>query len=134
MHADDFEAKSHRLWVLALLLAVFAVYAPSLANGFTLDGLYLAKSIQKSGEPNPMEYCVLLSGVSLRVLQFTQENRHEYPWLLMKEAEESHPDQEQPGQHDSHSQQVDAESPLRRARSEERRVGQECRSRWSPAH
>jgi hypothetical protein len=59
MHADDFEAKPHRLWVLALLLAVFAVYAPSLANGFTLDGPLLAKSIQKGGEPNPMTASLL---------------------------------------------------------------------------
>lgn len=43
-----------RIWVAVLLVTVFAVYAPSLGNGFALDDRLVVKTTLPSGEPNRM--------------------------------------------------------------------------------
>jgi len=44
-----------RPWALAgLLLLVFALYAPTLANGFSMDDRYLAMARLDDGRPHPL--------------------------------------------------------------------------------
>ena len=41
-------------WVVLLALVVFAIYAPSLSNGFTLDDPHVVRAVRPDGDPNPM--------------------------------------------------------------------------------
>jgi len=43
-----------KLWIFALLVAVFAVYAPTLGNDFTLDDKSIARTTLPNGQPNVM--------------------------------------------------------------------------------
>lgn len=56
--SDDLDAstvpRNQLAWVGALLLVVFGVYAPSLANGYSFDGPLLAKATLPDGSPNAM--------------------------------------------------------------------------------
>lgn len=47
-------SRAPRVYLPLLLLVVFAVYAPSLGNGFALDDPYIAKASRPNGEPNSM--------------------------------------------------------------------------------